>query len=219
MLSEPTPRKPTCSLASPSAVELPALFRQSLQPWRGRPPLAVLRVKALHCLVHFIEPHGLGIEHRAAAKTGKAIAVDIDDVDIGCAQRDALLENLRAGVDKRVDATLDDFLVADFAPLNSSFGGCLYDQILDDRIGNRRAAARPVAIPAGAGLLTKTAHLADPIGDLRVAQMRRPCRRLALADVPADIEAGKIAHAERPHREAEVLDRLVDLLRQCALLQ
>ena len=39
----------------------------------------------------------------------------------------------------------------------------------------------------------------------------------ALADAPADVEAGQVAHRERPHREAEVGEHLVDLVRQRAL--
>ena len=41
----------------------------------------------------------------------------------------------------------------------------------------------------------------------------------ALADRPADVVAGQVAHAERAHREAELLDRLVHLLRRGALVQ
>ena len=54
--------------------------------------------------------------------------------------------------------------------------------------------------------------------DLRIAQVagRSPW---ALADGPADVEAGEVAHAERPHREAELLERLVDLLRRRAFLE
>ena len=42
---------------------------------------------------------------------------------------------------------------------------------------------------------------------------------LRLAHAPADVEAGEIAHRERPHREAERRQRAVDLLRQRAFEQ
>ena len=44
-------------------------------------------------------------------------------------------------------------------------------------------------------------------------------RVVPLADVPADVVAREIRHAERAHREAELLDGLVDLLRRGALFQ
>jgi hypothetical protein len=41
----------------------------------------------------------------------------------------------------------------------------------------------------------------------------------ALADRPADVVAGQVAHAERAHGEAELLDRAVHLLRRGAFVQ
>ena len=77
-------------------------------------------------------------------------------------------------------------------------------------------AAGLVAEPAGPGLLAEAAHLADLVGDDRGLQDGRVRLRPALADAPADVEAGQVAHGEGPHREAEVVDHLVDLVRQRA---
>src|SRR5258708_12238651 len=49
--------------------------------------------------------------------------------------------------------------------------------------------------------------------------MRGTRRRLVLADVPAHVEPCKVADAKRPHGKSELLDRLVDLLRQRAFLE
>jgi hypothetical protein len=41
----------------------------------------------------------------------------------------------------------------------------------------------------------------------------------ALANGPADVVAGQVAHAERAHGKAELLDGLVHLLRRGAFVQ
>ena len=70
-----------------------------------------------------------------------------------------------------------------------------------------------------AGLLAEAPHLTDAIGDGRVALILGSGLGPALADVPTDIEAGKIADGERSHRKAKIIDHLVHLLRQCAFFQ
>src|SRR6185503_2695506 len=79
------------------------------------------------------------------------------------------------------------------------------------------APARLVAIPARAGLLAEAAELAEAVGELRVDHVRA-LGVAALADRPADVVAGEVAHAEWAHREAEFLERLVHLLRRGAFL-
>src|SRR6185369_10625462 len=88
---------------------------------------------------------------------------------------------------------------------------------LDFRIGNRLAATRFIQVPALAGLLPEAAALGDLVGDLRVLEVRT-LDIAALADLPADVEAGHVAHRERPHREAPLLRRGVDLLRRAAFV-
>ena len=88
----------------------------------------------------------------------------------------------------------------------------LVDQLLDLRIGQRRARALLIFVVALAGLLAEAAGLAQRVGDLRLDAA-------ILARAPADIEAGEIAHRERAHRHAELGHDGIDLLRQRAFEQ
>src|SRR6267378_2408310 len=67
-----------------------------------------------------------------------------------------------------------------------------------------------VLVIARPRLLAEAPHLAEPVGHGRLLA-------LALADAPADVEAGEVAHRERPHREPEVVEHPVHLVRQGAL--
>ena len=74
----------------------------------------------------------------------------------------------------------------------------------------RRRLGRPrfvIVVEAGAGLLAAPALFAQDVPD------RRALRRLGR---PADVETGKIAHRERPHRHAEVGQHAVDRPRRRA---
>ena len=84
------------------------------------------------------------------------------------------------------------------------------DQLLDLRVGTRRAAL--VEIEALAGLLAEAALLGERVGDLGA-------HAALLARAPADVDAGEVAHRERPHREAELGERAVHVLRQRAFEQ
>ena len=86
------------------------------------------------------------------------------------------------------------------------------DQAFDLRIGTRRARAAFINVEALAGLLPEAPRLAQLIGDLRA-------RALRLAHAPADVEAGEVAHGERPHRKAKLRQCTVDILRQRAFQQ
>src|ERR1700722_10592380 len=66
-------------------------------------------------------------EHGAAAKAWETIAVEIDQVDVRSALRDAVLEDAGAFVDQRVDAAVDDFLRAHAARRDAFFPGVLFD--------------------------------------------------------------------------------------------
>src|SRR6185369_9434884 len=109
----------------------------------------------------------------------------------------------------------DDFLVAHLARRDAVGGAVLGNQLLGHRVGYRVALAHFVAVPAGARLLAEAAGLAQLVGD---DGLRRHARfgGLALARGPADVQAGEVAHAKRPHGHAELLQRAVDLLRQRA---
>ena len=164
-----------------------------------------------------LQPDLIGVEHRTAAPDRETVSVDPDDVYIAGPLGDALVEDLRPLADHRIDQPLDDFLVANLATFDPVPGRRLHDQPLDFRIGTAGAGALLVDIEAAAGLLAEAAHLAQGIGDVRLAAIGR--RAHLLADAPADIETGEVAHGERPHRKAEAGDRLVDLLRRRALEQ
>ena len=142
-----------------------------------------------------------------------------DDVDVAGAQGEALVEDLRALVDQRVEAARHDLVVADRAARDAALRRYAGDQLVDGRIRKRDAAPLFVAVPAGAGLLPEAAPLAEAVGDRRVAQVGRPGRRLRLPHPPAHVETGEIRHLVRSHRQAEVVDDAVDLLRQRPFLQ
>ena len=61
------------------------------------------RWNARHAVVDLLQADAVGVEHRAAAPGREAVAGQVDDVDVGGAQREALLEDARAFVDQRVD--------------------------------------------------------------------------------------------------------------------
>src|SRR4029079_17127137 len=54
--------------------------------------------------------HGLGVLHRAGAPCGKAVAGEVDHVDVGGARGDSLGEDLRALGCERARAATDDLL-------------------------------------------------------------------------------------------------------------
>src|SRR6266496_538421 len=101
-----------------SAVESLAFLCQADKQRRWLPLRALVALlEPLDCVQHFVQAYGVGIEHRSAAIRRKAIAGEIDHVDVGGAQRDAFLQNVRAFVGKRVDAALDDLVVRDLPRL------------------------------------------------------------------------------------------------------
>ena len=172
----------------------------------------------LHRRQHVEQPHRVGIKHRAAAKQRKTVAAQVDHVDVGGTQRDAFFQNARAFIDHGIHQPLNDLLVSDAAPLNADVGRMLDDHRVDRLARNRLALARLVVVPAGARLLTETAHLAQQVGGFGIHDVGF-IKVAPLADVPADVVASQIPHAERPHRTAKLLDGLVNLLGQATLFQ
>src|SRR6185503_11797225 len=161
----------------------------------------------------------VGPPHRAAAIDRPAVAVDPDHVDVERALGHAFFQDLGALVDHRIEAALEDLLVRDGAAGDAELLRGLLDDLLDLRVGDRRAVGQVVLVVAGPGLLAEPAELADRVGDVAsIAHVALFLLLLALADAPADVVAGKVAHRERAHREAVVVDHLVDLLREGAFL-
>src|SRR6185295_9166909 len=102
-----------------------------------------------------------------------------------------------------------DLLHADLPARNPLLVRHPGDDLLDDRIGDRGALALLVAEVAGARLLAEAPELTDAIGHRRRDAAPFP-------DAPADVEAGEVAHGERAHREPEIRQHLVDLVRRRA---
>jgi hypothetical protein len=90
-------------------------------------------------VVDVLYANGIGVSHRPAAPRRKAIAVQVNNIDVGRAQREAFREILRSLVDERVNAASGDFRCADIASCDARFVGGLFNQRGDCRIGQRVA--------------------------------------------------------------------------------
>src|SRR5712691_7566256 len=203
---------------SSSFVEGLALGREALQERRGLPELG-LGVRVLREPLdgpHDVEEaDGVRMEHRPAAGRREAVSRQINDVDIGGALGDSLLEDERAFVDQCEDAALHDLVVADLAAWNARLPGIRDDQLVHDWIGNRVAFSRLVSIPAGRRLLSKAPQLAQPIrDDLPLAAWLLGVA--ALADEPAHVAPREVRHAEGTHGHPEAFHGPVDLRGQRA---
>src|SRR5712692_9920698 len=114
---------------------------------------------------HTIKPHGIGVKHGSSAMARKTETIDINYVDVAGTHGEAFIKNVGAFVGERGHDTRDNLVVGDGAPLNAARGGGLRGKIIDHGIGNGRAAAALIAIPAGAGLLAIAAHVEEPVGE------------------------------------------------------
>src|SRR5579884_392654 len=107
------------------------------------------------------------VPHRSAAMRREAVAVDPDDVDVAGAQRDPLLDQLRAGVGEGARAARDDLVVGDVSVLRDpGLLRELRDQLLDGGIRDRLPALTDglvVGEESRAALLAKT----SPLDELR----------------------------------------------------
>jgi signal transduction histidine kinase/CheY-like chemotaxis protein len=190
-----------------------ALLGEPAEPRRRRPDLLAGPAAQLqHPVADRLEAGLVGPEHGAAAVDGPAVAVDPDDVDVAGPDGQALLEDLGRLVHHRVEQPLEDLLVGESPARDAGRLRDLGDDPLDLGVGMGRAIPTLVTVEAGSGLLAEAPHLAEPVG-------HRSPGAAGLADAPAHVEAGQVAHRERPHGEAEVHQHLVDLLRQRALQQ
>ena len=140
-----------------------ALGHQPLDKGRGLPDIAVAcLVEALDCLQYLGQPRLVGPEHRPAAIDREAVAIDIGHIDVGGAQRDAFLENLRPLVDQRQNAAIDDLLRIGLVPRFVLLEPFLFDDCRDLWVGQRGAAAFGVAVETGAGLTVSAASTLVP---------------------------------------------------------
>src|SRR6266699_1644080 len=100
------PSRPYPSRLHALAVELAAGGSELREQRRRLPDFAMDRMVALHRFVHVAQADGVGMKHWPAAIAREAVTIDVNDVDVGCPQRDTLFEEFCARVDQRVDAAL-----------------------------------------------------------------------------------------------------------------
>src|SRR6202171_3643563 len=201
----------SCTLLLVEVGEAFAFFRQLFQEWRWLPPMAMLLVKFNDAFINFFQAHRVCEAHRAAALVGKTVAGEIDDVDVHGPQRVTLFQNARTFVDQGVNAAVDNFLCADLPLLDASFSCPLTDQLSNFRIGNG-ATLGVIFVPTCASLLTVTAQLAQIVFRQRLASTRFFQMTILFAEATAYSEPGKIAHGQRAHGHAVVVERFVDRL-------
>ena len=202
-----------------AGAELAAFPGQPLEEGGRSHPLSLLLVEPGHAVVHLLHADLVRVEEGTAAVARKAIAVDPDQIDVARPERDAFLQDLRPLVDEGVDASLHDLFLGEGATPDAELTGNAFDESLDRRIGNRRAAAFLVAVEAGSRLLAEASQLADPIGDAGVAKVLRTSRLLALPHRPADVQPREVRHRVGPHGETEVGQRLIHLVGKSAVLE
>ena len=126
----------------------------------------MLGVEGRHVAIDLLEPDLVGVEHGAAPVAREAVAVQVGDVDIARAQRDALFENAGAFIDEGPEAALEDLLVADLPSRDATLLGRCRDQCLDFGIGPGSPRAGLVAVPPASRLLAEAPLLAEPVADM-----------------------------------------------------
>ncbi len=90
---------------------------------------------------------------------GETVAAGPYHVNVSGAVRDAFIENHCSHVDQRKNAALDDFVVADLAPGNTSFRSKTFDQRDHFGIRQRLASTALVSVEAASRLLAQPAEL------------------------------------------------------------
>src|SRR5271169_4343920 len=126
-----------------------AFRAQAREQRRGSPEGAVrigLRGDVAHAARDLAQTNLVGVEHGAAAPRRKAIAVEIDDIDVRAALRNAILDDARTFVDQCVNAALDDFLAVHLARRDALLLAVFLDDGADFRVRDGISRARLVAI-------------------------------------------------------------------------
>src|SRR5580704_65174 len=143
-------------------------------------------------LEHFFEANSVGIPHGTAAMCGKTVAIQINDVDVGSAQRVTFFQNPRTLVDKRIDAAICDLLGGDSTLHDSG----LCNPFAKEFINGWVRAGLPlvvVLVPTRSGFLPEPAELTQTIfgeGLTNAGHFQVP---ILLANSPANIETGEVA--------------------------
>jgi hypothetical protein len=105
----------------------------------------------------FLQSDMVGVIHGASTIDRPSVSIKPHHVDVACPGRNAFFKDPRSFVDHRICRPLQDFLIADRAPLAPQTLQRLIDQRLDLRIGKRSARAAFVAEKALSGLLSEAA--------------------------------------------------------------
>src|SRR6056297_549934 len=184
-------------------VEGATLGGEAFEQWRQVPVGPAERVAVVIDPVHDLgQADRVGPVHRSATVDGPAVAVHPHHVDVAATDGDALVEDLRALVDHRVQQAFEHLLVGDLTLLDALADGEVLDQL--DHVGIRCGGAGVgiVGVVAATVLLPAATVLAQHLTNGGAG-------RLLL--VPADVEASQVAHGERAHGEAELVEHVVDL--------
>src|SRR5438105_14458007 len=156
------------------AAQAPARCYQTLEERSGTPARAAARREPLHGRDHALEAGLFGPVHRTAPPGGEAVAVDVHDIDVARAQRNALLHDARALVDQRMQQPLENLLVGDAAPLDAELARDLLDERHHLGVGDARAAF--VTVVAAARLLAEPASGDEPLERSEERRVGKECR-------------------------------------------
>ena len=101
--------------------ETPALSCQALKQRRRLPVFTVLPVEFGDAFVNVFQADRIRVPHRTSAMGGETVAIEINDVDIRSAQREAFFKNACTFVDQSVHAAVHNFAGRYFALRDTGF--------------------------------------------------------------------------------------------------
>src|SRR5262245_36637270 len=125
-----------------------SIAHERFKQWSRCPVLAMLTAKFENTFVNLLKPNRVRVPHRAAAVGRKAVAGNVDRVDVCGALSESLGENARPFIDHDVDTSFDDFFIA-YRPVGNA--GSLrrrFDKRFDLRIPYRGPAIF-ISVPTG----------------------------------------------------------------------
>src|SRR5579862_2405275 len=196
-------------LATRKVRERRVRLRELFQQGSRLPEFSVLPAEFAYAVVDVSQPDRIGIPHGPAAICRKTVAVEINNVDVDRAEREAFLENPCAFIDQGINAAVDDLGGRNLTLRNPGLGRPLAYQRSDFGIAHG-APIFIVAIPACRSFLTIAAHLAETIFSNGLAHAGFFEMAVFLADSPTDVETGEVTGGERSHRHAELDECGVD---------
>jgi len=130
---------------------------------------------------------------------------------------DAFLKNLRALIDQRQQAALQDFFLAYLATMEPQPFADFQYQHIDLRVVLSLTTTRFIVVEAIAALLAKTTQFTQTVIHLHLWRILPNAGQLP--GTPLQIDANHVEHAEWPHGETETLQRRIHLVRVSTLQQ